>query len=147
MSATPAQQTESAAMISRLLSATDDEGQQDLIRQNPQIDWGQIVSDLADRVRQEVHVNTAEAHRLANIAITVAEAANNPVALAKGRRAKANALYATDEHAAAIEMHHSAAALFEAAGEKQELARTLSGSIQPMLLLGHYDQALVAAEK
>jgi len=147
MSATPAPQTESAAMIRRLLSAQSDAARQDLVKDNSLLDWGEIISELADLVRQEVHVNTAEAHRLADIAILVAQAAGNKIALAKSRRAKANALYATDEHVNAIEMHHSAAALFEETGEKQELARTLSGSIQPMLLLGRYEEALAAAEK
>src|SRR5262249_35997119 len=58
--------------------------------------------------------------------------------------AKANALYATDQHAAAIEMHRSAGAIFESLREEQELARTLSSSIQPLLLLGRYDEALAA---
>jgi CHAT domain-containing protein len=140
-------QTESAAMIARLLSAPDDASRQELVTQHSLVDWPQIVSDLADRVHHEVRVNTTEAHRLADIAVLVAQTSANGVAIARSRRAKANALYATDEHAAAIEMHRSAAALFEVAGEKQELARTLSGSIQPLLLLGRYDEALAAADR
>jgi CHAT domain-containing protein len=37
--------------------------------------------------------------------------------------------------------------LFEQACDDAELARTLSGCIQPLLLLGRYDQALAAAEQ
>src|SRR2546426_2178332 len=44
-------------------------------------------------------------------------------------------------------MHQRAVELFEAAGEDLELARTLSGSIQPLLLLGRYDQALAAGDR
>jgi len=141
------QQTESASLIARLLAAENDIARQELVQRNLARDWNQVVSDLADRVRQEVHVSTAEAHRLADIAICVAEASGSQVSLAKSRRAKGNALYATDQHAAAIHLHQLAASLFEAAGEKQELARTLSGSIQPLLLLGRYDEALAAAER
>jgi CHAT domain-containing protein len=147
MSVKSAAQTESAAMIKRLLAEKDDAARQNLVRENSLVDWAQVVAELADAVRQKVHVSTVEAHELADVAITVAQAAGNQVALAKSRRAKANALYATDDHADAIEMHSSAAALFEAAGEKQELARTLSGSLQPLLLLGRYDEALAAAER
>src|SRR5947207_14545694 len=125
MSTKPARQTESGAMINRLLAAEDDATRQGVVAQNPSADWDQIVLELADRVRQEVHVNTAQAHKLADIAVAVSKAAGSQAGLARSHRAKANALYATDEHAAAIEMHRSAAALFEAAGEKQELARTL----------------------
>jgi CHAT domain-containing protein len=52
-----------------------------------------------------------------------------------------------NQHADAIELHRVAASLFEAAGEANELARTLSGSIQPLLLLGRYDEALHAGER
>jgi len=147
MSVKAVQQTESDAMIQRLLALGDHGSQRKLVAQHPLVDWDQIVSTLTDRVRQEVHVSTAEAQRLADIAIAVAEAMGSQVALAKSQRAKANTLYALDQHSAAIEMHQSAASLFEAAGDKPELARTLSGSIQPLLLLGRYDEALTAGER
>jgi len=131
-------------MIARLLAFEDDSGRRDLIAKNQSLDWGQIVSTLTDRVRQEVHVSAANAQRMADIAITVAETTRSQLALAKSLRAKANARYTLDQHSNAIEMHERAAALFDAAGEQLELARTLSGSIQPLLLLGRYDQALAA---
>src|SRR5712692_7615019 len=134
-------------MIERLLALADDASRRELIAQHPSLDWNQLVSTLTDRVRQEVHVSAANAQRLADIAITVAETSGSRVALAKSLRAKANALYTLDQHSDAIEMHERAAALFEAAGEQLELARTLSGSIQPLLLLGRYDQALAAGER
>lgn len=147
MSAKAAPQTESAAMVERLLAAETDESRRKLIAQHPLADWDQVVSALTDRTRQEVNVNIATAQRIAEIALLVSEAIGSKIALARSQRAKANTLYAMDQHAAAIEMHRSAAALFEAAGEKHELARTLSGSIQPCLLLGRYDEALAAAER
>ena len=147
MSTKAVQQTESDAMIARLLAFEDDSGRRDLIAKNQSLDWGQIVSTLTDRVRQEVHVSAANAQRMADIAITVAETTGSQLALAKSLRAKANALYTLDQHSNAIEMHERAAALFDAAGEQLELARTLSGSIQPLLLLGRYDQALAAGER
>src|SRR5438067_1634888 len=94
------QQTESTSLIARLLSAENDIARRDSVQHNLAADWDQVVSDLADRVRHEVHVSTVEAHRLADIAILVAEIGGTQVSLAKSRRAKANALYATDEHAA-----------------------------------------------
>ena len=72
---------------------------------------------------------------------------HDPSLLARSFRAKANALYALDEHAEAVHFHAQAIALFEQTGEEAELARTLSGSIQSLLLLGRYDQALAAGER
>src|SRR5258708_31132300 len=133
-------------MIERLLALppNDKAGRQQLIAEHPLLDWDQLVATLTDRVRQEVHVSAANAQRIADIAISVGETTGSQIALAKSLRAKANALYTLDQHSDAIEMHERAAALFEASGEPLELARTLSGSIQPLLLLGRYDQALAA---
>jgi len=144
MSTGAAPQTESDAMIQRLLAAGDLAVSRSLVQQHPELNWEQIVTKLTDRVRQEVHVSSAQAQRLADIAITVAQATNDKPALAKSIRAKANALYAQDQHAEAVEMHGRAIHLFEEVGDKEELARTLSGSIQPLLLLGRYEEAMAA---
>ena len=134
-------------MIANLLALNDDASLRRLIAQHQSFDWDELVATLTDRVRQEVRVNTAQAQRLADIAIVVSETVGSRGALAKSLRAKANALYAVDEHSAAIEMHERAAALFEAVGDHLQLARTLSGSIQSLLLLGRYDQALAAGDR
>ena len=146
MSVKAVQQTEIDALVERLL-ALDEPARRDFVRQDAAKDWAGLASVLAERVREEVRIDTARAKRLADLAVTVAETIGNQLALAKSLRARANALYVLDEHAAAIEMHKQAAALFEAEGAEEELARTLSGSIQPLLLLGHYDQALAAGDR
>jgi CHAT domain-containing protein len=140
------QRTDVDATIERLL-ALEEPARQQYVKEHPAPDWAGFATALTERVREEVRVDTARAHRLADLAVTVAEAIGNKLALAKSLRARANALYALDQHAAAIEMHERAAALFETAGDEEELARTLSGSIQPLLLLGHYDRALAAGDR
>jgi len=140
------QQTEVDATVERLL-ALEDSARREFIRHDAARDWVAFATTLTERVREEVRVDTARAQQLADLAVTVAEAVGNQLALAKSLRARANALYVLDQHAAAIEMHQKAAALFEAEGDEEELARTLSGSIQPLLLLGHYDQALAAGDR
>lgn len=146
MSVKAAQQTEFEATLARLLTLDAAARRQD-VREKPGFDWLEFVSTVADRVREEVRVDTAFADRLADLAMAAAEAIGKPIALARSLRAKANAQYALDQHAAAIDLHRRAAAIFEQEGELEELARTLSGSIQPLLLLGHYDQALAAADR
>ncbi len=143
MSVRAAQQTEDDAVVQRLL-AMEEAARRDFVRGDATRDWAALASALTERVREDVRVDTVRAQQLADIAITISETIGNRLALAKSRRAKANALYALDQHAAAIEMHKQAVGLFEDEGDEKELARTLSGSIQPMLLLGQYDQALAA---
>ncbi len=139
--------TESDAMIERLLALDDTPGRAQLVKDHPAISWGEIVSILTEKVWQEVRIDTHRAKRLADAALAVAQTLDSPSLLARGLRAKANALYALDEHPEAVRFHEQAIALFAETGEDAELARTLSGSIQPLLLLGRYDQALAAGER
>src|SRR5580700_1105713 len=147
MSVQAVQKTESDAIIERLLGLDDTPSRAQLVAQHPAITWDKIVNTLTEKVWQEVRIDTHRAKHLAQAALDVAQALNNPSLLARGLRAKANAMYALDEHTEAVQLHEQAIALFEQTGEEAELARTLSGSIQSLLLLGRYDQALLAGER
>jgi CHAT domain-containing protein len=147
MSVQAVQKTESDAIIERLLGLDDTPSRAQLVAQHPAITWDEIVNTLTEKVWQEVRIDTHRAKHLAQAALDVAQALNNPSLLARGLRAKANAMYALDEHTEAVQLHEQAIALFEQTGEEAELARTLSGSIQSLLLLGRYDQALSAGER
>ena len=142
-----APRTEIDALMERLLAAPDAPARKNLIAQHPGGTWNDVVRLLTERVWREIRIDTHLAQRLADTAIELAETIGDPVSLAKSLRAKANAMYALDQHAAAIELHGRAITLFEHTGEETELARTLSGSIQPLLLLGRYDEALRAGER
>ena len=142
-----ARKNEVDALIERLLKLEDASSRKQLVAQQGQLPWEEVVRTLTERVWQEVRVDTHQAERSADAAIQVAEVLGDATSLAKSLRAKANALYALDHHAAAIQFHEQAVALFEQVGEQGELARTLSSSIQPLLLLGRYEQALAAGER
>src|SRR5882672_3540879 len=105
------------------------------------------IEDLAQLVVQKVRVSTQEALNLAEAAVLIAKRLRGKEALALGLRAKANALYSAGDNRAAIEHHEQAFKLYESLGNWKEAGRTLSSSIQPMILLGEYDQAFQAAER
>jgi tetratricopeptide (TPR) repeat protein len=147
MSVQPVQKTEVDAMVERLIALDAAVASAQLVAEHPAIAWDEVVKILTERVWQEVRIDTHRARCLADTALEVARALNNPGMLARSLRAKANAMYALDEHNEAVQLHEQAIALFEQTGEKAELARTLSGSIQSLLLLGRYDQALAAGER
>jgi CHAT domain-containing protein len=147
MSAQAARKIESEAMIERLLALEDTASRAQLVAQHPAMAWDEIVNTLTERVWQEVRIDTHRAKYLAEAALDVAQTLDTPGLLARSLRAKANAMYALDEHGEAVQLHEQAIALFEQTGEEAELARTLSGSIQSLLLLGRYDQALAAGER
>jgi CHAT domain-containing protein/lipopolysaccharide biosynthesis regulator YciM len=106
-----------------------------------------VVSELAEKVREQVRVDVPRALRLADAAIAISQKLKDKTSKATALRAKANVLYVKGEHAAAADHHEQAAALFEAAGQANQVARTLSSSLQPLLLMGEYNRAFAAAER
>src|ERR1700686_5749149 len=129
MSVHAVQRTECDAIIERLLAAEDAPAREKLVAQFPAIAWDDIVQTLTEKVWQEVRVDTHRAQHLADTAVDVAQALKRPNLLARSFRAKANALYALDQHMQAVHLHQQVIALFEQTGEEAELSRTLSGSI------------------
>ena len=73
MSVRAVQRTNVDAMIERLLALDDMQSHQRLVAEHPAIEWKEVVTVLTDRVRENVHVDTHLAERLADIAIGVAE--------------------------------------------------------------------------
>lgn len=107
----------------------------------------EFVEQLAELVVERVRVSTQEALHLAEAAILIARRLKRKDALAPSLRAKANALYSSGDNRAAKEHCRQAFELYESLGDGKEAARTLSTSIQPLILLGEYDQAFYAAER
>jgi CHAT domain-containing protein/tetratricopeptide (TPR) repeat protein len=66
---------------------------------------------------------------------------------ALSRRAQGNALSVGGDNQQAVALHAAAIATFEQLDDRVELARTLSASLQPLLLTGRYEDALAAADR
>jgi CHAT domain-containing protein len=107
----------------------------------------EVVKQLADLVLEKIRVDTKEALHLADAALLIARRLKRKEDLALGLRSKANALYASGDNRAAVEHHQQAVELYESLGNGKEAARTLSSSIQPLILLGEYDRAFRASER
>jgi len=135
------------AVIAQLSALVDESALGRFIADNHSLWQPALVQELSNQVRQLVRVDTVSALRLADAAVAISETLGDKAALAQSLRSKANALYAIDQHAAAVELHERAIGLFQELGNRAELGRTLSGSIQPLLLLGQYDRALAAADR
>ena len=145
-SATP-RATDIEALIERLSALASEEERRAFVDAHRALRDPEVLTAVTSRVLRQIRVSTADAVRLSDAAVSIAKALNTPAALAEGFRSRANALYATGQNAAAAELHARAAELFEQAGNRNELARTLSTSIQPLLLMGQYDRALAAGQR
>ena len=105
------------------------------------------LSQLTSQVPQLVRSNRDQAMAVAELAMTIAQQLREPEALAQATRAKANALHAFGRNAEAVVHHRRAAKIFRSTGNAEQLARTLSSSIQPLILQGRYKAASAAADE
>jgi CHAT domain-containing protein len=107
----------------------------------------EVVKQLADLVLEKIRVDTKEALHLADAGLFIAQKLRRKEEIALAFRAKANALYMSGDNQDAVEHHERAIALYESLNNEKEAARTLSSSIQPLILLGEYDRAFRASER
>lgn len=107
----------------------------------------QVVQRLAPLVVEKIRVDAKQALLLAEGILLIARKGRRKEDLALAMRAKGNALFACDDNLGAAEYHEQAFRIYESLKIWKEAARTLSNSIQPLILLGEYDRAFAAAER
>ena len=132
-------------LYAQLAKLPDDRSRRKFLSKHPELLRREAVARLSEIVPQRVRVDVKEALALAEAAQLIARRLRSPEALAQSLRAKGNALYALNEHKAAVQHHEQATRLFSKVGKATEVGRTLSTSIQPLILLGEYERAQKAA--
>jgi CHAT domain-containing protein len=134
-------------LFSRLGQIESEAARRKFLIHHPTLVRSEVVERLARLVVERVRVDTREAVNLAEAAVLIGKRLRRKESLALGLRAKANALYACGNNAAAVEHHEKAVELYDSSKIEKEAARTLSSSIQPLILLGEYDKAFKAADR
>ncbi len=134
-------------LLSQLARIDKDPDRSKFLTRHKALIRSEVVKQLADLVVEKIRVDTKEALHLAEAAVLIGRKLRHKEDLALGTRAKANALYACGDNRAAVEHHEQAIEMYESLGNLKEAARTLSSSIQPLILLGEYDRAFKSSEK
>lgn len=106
-----------------------------------------VVHQLLERSREHLQVDSHRSLLLAEGAVVISGHLNDRALLAQSRRAKANALCVSGDNQAALGLYQQALTAFEALGNEPEIARTLSASLQPLILFGQYERALASAKR
>jgi CHAT domain-containing protein len=135
------------ALVAELGQLSSDAARRKFLAKHKKLFRQATIEQLAQLVVQRVRVSTKEALCLAEAAILIAKRLRRKQAHALALRAMANALYSNGDYRAAIEHHQRAIQLYDSMRNWKEMARTLSSSIQPMILVGEYDQAFRAVER
>lgn len=132
-------------LCAELSSTEDAASRRAFLVRHPELLEQNVVEQLADTVRTTVRVDVPLALRLAEAALAIAEELDNGEARGRGLRAKANAMWFMGQCKTAVHLFTQAVEQFEQAGNRYEVARTLSSSIQSLVLLGEYQVAIAAA--
>jgi CHAT domain-containing protein/tetratricopeptide (TPR) repeat protein len=135
------------ALLVRLSKLKGKAAQTKFLSKNANLIRPEVVSWLADSVREHAKVDTGPTVILAEVAVLIARKLKDKTAIAKSFRAMGNALYLTGKNKSAVRYHAHACRIFADAGSTTELARTLNASIQPLILTGKYGPALSAAKR
>jgi len=119
----------------------------EFIEQHPELMQPAVVSNLAASVPQLAKSDRGKALAVAEAAVMIADRLGDVESIAQSLRAKANAHYAFGQNKTALEHHAKALRLFRSLGHDEQVARTLSSSIQPLILQSRYRQAFAAARE
>src|SRR6266567_398232 len=134
-------------LLPKLMRLTNDSDRLKFLARHRNLLRPKVVEQLAPLVVDKIRVDSREALRLAETVVLIAQRLRRPEDLALALRAKANALYACGSNRASVEHHDQAYEIYASRGRWKEAARTLSNSIQPLILLGEYDRAFTASEQ
>jgi len=134
-------------LLLQLARIENESGRRKFLTRHKALIRSDVVKQLADLVLEKIRADTKEALHLAEAAVLIGRKLRHKEDIALGTRAKANALYACGDNRAAVEHHEQAIEIYEFLGILKEAARTLSSSIQPLILLGEYDRAFKSSER
>jgi len=136
-----------AELASELGALESDADRRKFLTRNKSLLRSEVVKRLAPLVVEKIQVDAGLALCLAEGTLVIARKLRSKEDVALALRAKANALYASGDNHGAVEHHEQAWKLYESLGIAKEAARTLSSSIQPLILMGEYDRAFAASER
>ena len=137
----------SEKLISQLAALDGDAARRKFLASHRSLISSKVVGQLAPAVVDLIRTDARAALYLAEATVLIARKLRRKEDLALALRAKANALFASDDNLGAVEHHDQAFKIYESLEIWKEAARTLSNSIQPLILLGEYDRAFAASQR
>ena len=130
-----------AQQLAELWAIENCEQQKQYLASHPELVSADFVARLAEDIRQLLRTDLEEGLRRSAAAVAIAGEVDAGECLARALRARAQALWLNGQCRHAVDLLDRASALFAEAGQTEELGRTLSSSIQPLILLGEYARA------
>jgi CHAT domain-containing protein len=134
-------------LLPQLMRLDTDSERREFFSRHPSLVSKDAVEHLAPRVVKQIRVDAREALHLAEAVLLIAQKLGDQESIALALRAKANALHARGDNRSAVGHHDQAYEIYASGHNWMEAARTLSSSIQPLILLGEYNRAFAASRQ
>jgi tetratricopeptide (TPR) repeat protein len=144
---TEAQEAPVSEGVERLLSIPEESSRRSFLQQNPQIQQQSVVVYLASQVAKITRDDVDRALRLASLASWLAEILDDDYCRARSARALGHPLQLKGQLRESLAEYQKAINLFTKLKLDSEVAITLSGSLQPLILLGNYEESRLREEK
>ena len=144
---TEAQEAFFSQAVERLLAIPEVSSRHIFLQQNPDLQDQSMVLYLADKVPKMARDDADRALQLASLASWLAEILDDDYCRARGARAMGHSLQLKGKLRESLAEYRKALQLFEKLRLESEAGITLSGSLQPLILLGNYEEARLSEER
>src|SRR6516225_10782114 len=134
-------------LIDEFLAVESISARKELIKHTAELGNRAVIIAIADAVNRIAREDLPRAERLAEVTCWVAEHSGDLFCRARIHRAAGNLHVLRGKHAEAIQVFDTCIEQFTAISEEIEVAATLSGSLQPLIYLGRYSEALERARE
>ncbi|MGD0002449.1 MAG: hypothetical protein ABSE21_20325, partial [Bryobacteraceae bacterium] len=101
----------------------------------------ELLERLVKEIGREVYADSVRAEKLVEACDALAVLLPGKTAQGKAVRARGHLQFARSQHVEAAELYEQAIVLFRQAGDRLELALTMSGALQALIYLGQYARA------
>ena len=133
--------------VEHLLALPEDSSRRFFLEQNPQFQLHNMVFYLAAQVPKTAREDTDRALRMASLAVWLSDLSNDDYCRARSARALGHVFQLKGKLRESLSEYQKAVDLFTILKLESEVGITLSGSLQPLILLGDYHEARRREEK
>jgi hypothetical protein len=132
--------------VEQLLAMPEESSRRVFLQQNPHLQHQSMVVYLASQVPTIARNDVDRALQLAGLASWLAEILNDDYCRARSARAMGHPLQLKGKHRESLLEYQKALDLFTKLNLESEVGITLSGSLQPLILLGNYEESRLREE-
>ena len=136
-----------SAAVERLLAIPEESSRLSFLERNPQLRNQNLVLHLASQVPKIARDDAHHALRMAQLASWLSEILNDDYCRARSARAMGHPLQLKGKLQESLSEYQKALELFTKLKLESEIGITLSSSLQPLILLGNYEEARLREEK